>query len=205
MTIHPPYAVPFDLGGLSDRSVDLSIEPGAKERQSIAEWLGVMSVDALTAGVRLTRLGDERYRYEAQFSADVVQACVVTLAPVPSHLAAEFSREFRMEERSSARKMPAARSRAFANLDEEEVEALQGSVLDLAAPVLEELSLALDPYPRAPGAAFEPAREEKSAAESPFAVLAKLKQKPGRVARNGHKGGGKGRKKGARPAENRDD
>ena len=205
MTTQTPYAVPFDLGGLSDRGAEVRIEPGAGERASISEWLGVMSVDALTATVRLTRLRDDRYRYEAQFAADVVQACVVTLTPVPSHLTSEFSREFRMEGRSSSRKMPDARSWTLANLDEEEPEALQGSVLDLATPVLEELSLALDPYPRAPGAAFEPASEEKSPGESPFAVLAKLKLKPGREARKSRKGGGKGGKKSVQPPGNRDD
>jgi hypothetical protein len=44
--------------------------------------------------------------------------------------------------------------------------------------VLEELNLALDPYPRAPGVTFEAPKDEPKAAESPFAVLAKLKTVP---------------------------
>ena len=47
-----------------------------------------------------------------------------------------------------------------------------------AVPVLEEVSLALDPYPRAPGAKFEAPKDMEPARESPFAVLKALKEKP---------------------------
>ena len=47
--------------------------------------------------------------------------------------------------------------------------------VDLAAPLLEELTLALDPYPRAPGVAFAALKDEAAPTANPFAVLAKLK------------------------------
>jgi len=50
---------------------------------------------------------------------------------------------------------------------------LENDSIDLAAYVVEHLSLELDPFPRKPGAVFEPPAEEGSA--SPFAVLRKLK------------------------------
>jgi hypothetical protein len=43
--------------------------------------------------------------------------------------------------------------------------------------VLEELVLAIDPYPRKPGVAFQPPADEGGQAEHPFAVLKKLKTK----------------------------
>jgi hypothetical protein len=43
---------------------------------------------------------------------------------------------------------------------------------------LEELSLALDPYPKAPGAAFEVPPEPPAPADNPFAVLEALKRAP---------------------------
>jgi uncharacterized metal-binding protein YceD (DUF177 family) len=191
MTTPIPYARPFALDTLSGRGAEVSIEPRAGERAKIAEWLGVMAVETLAATVRITRLGEARYRYEAHFTADVVQACVVTLEPVPSHLAAEFSREYRVEERSRPRRLPLAGSQTPSNLDEDEPELLPNPVLDLAAPVLEELSLALDPYPRAPGASFEAKPQVDLPPESPFAVLSALKPKAARA----RKGAGKGDKK----------
>jgi uncharacterized metal-binding protein YceD (DUF177 family) len=57
-------------------------------------------------------------------------------------------------------------------------ELLDHPVIDLAAPFLEELTLSLDPYPKAPGAAFEVPPEPLAPTDNPFAVLEKLKKPP---------------------------
>jgi hypothetical protein len=56
------------------------------------------------------------------------------------------------------------------------VEPISGGTLDLGEAVAQQLSLALDPYPRAPGAAAT-ARETGPGDPSPFAALAKWKEK----------------------------
>ena len=106
----------------------------------------------------------------------MVQSCVVTLAPVRSTLEGAFERQFRV--------LPARARRAAPDVEpvvnDGDTEMLASGVVDLAAPVLEEFVLAIDPYPRAPGAVFEGPTEdepEESAAAKPFAALAKLKTK----------------------------
>ena len=47
--------------------------------------------------------------------------------------------------------------------------------IDLGAVTAEFLALGLDPYPRKPGVAYEPA-PERDPADSPFAALAKMKK-----------------------------
>ena len=47
---------------------------------------------------------------------------------------------------------------------------------DVAAPLLEELVLAIDPYPRAPGVEFETPQEPAETRENPFAALKSLKR-----------------------------
>jgi hypothetical protein len=54
----------------------------------------------------------------------------------------------------------------------EEIESLH---YDLAAPVLEEYTLSLEPYPRCPGVEFAAKDEPGEARQSPFAVLKTLK------------------------------
>jgi hypothetical protein len=54
----------------------------------------------------------------------------------------------------------------------EEIDSLH---IDLAAPVLEEFALSLDPYPRRPGVEFAPKSPDSAPAENPFAVLKDLK------------------------------
>jgi uncharacterized metal-binding protein YceD (DUF177 family) len=132
----------------------------------------------LAVTVRLAHLGNDDYSYEGEFSAEVVQACVVTLDPVRSVHSGTFSRRYRVMARPASRRSPGILE-AEAGNDEESPEIVASPVIDLAAPLLEELSLVLDPYPRAPGVRFEPPKEESQGKDSPFAVLAKLKQTRG--------------------------
>src|SRR5262249_9806543 len=123
-----------------------------------------------------------RYSYQAEFAAGVTQSCVITLEPVSSHLEGEFERSFLVTPRSPAmRRQMIEQSRShkveLSASDEEEPELLDGYELDLAAPLLEELALSLDPYPRAPGAELPAMTDAEPAKESPFAVLGKLKEK----------------------------
>lgn len=175
----PPYSHPLELAALSDRGVELSLSPDGAERARIAAWLGALDLPRLTATVRLARTADDVYRYEAEFTAEVVQACVVTLEPVPSVHTGTATRLYRVAAKPSRRHKRDAEVDIAVD-DEEGPELLSGSLLDIAAPVLEELSLMLDPYPRAPGVKFEAPRDEQQNKESPFAVLAKLRVTPPR-------------------------
>ena len=81
-----------------------------------------------------------------RLEADVVQSCVVTFEPVPAKIEAEFDRLFSRDVPEEA-------------LDEVEIDAeaelpepLVDGRLDLGEILAEELSLALDPYPRSPEA-----------------------------------------------------
>ena len=172
----PPYTYPFELAGLSERGAELSLSLDAEERARIAVWLGALEVPRLEATIRLARLDDGVYRYDADFTAEVVQACVVTLDPVPARHSGAAARRYRL-----IAKTPRRGSRDVdvdPGNDEDAPEVISSSLLDVAAPVLEELSLMLDPYPRAPGVAFEPPKDEAEGADNPFAVLAKLKVRP---------------------------
>ena len=54
---------------------------------------------------------------------------------------------------------------------------LEGDSVDIGEAVAEELSLSLDPYPRAAGAQIEGAEPAADAGHRPFEVLARLKGK----------------------------
>jgi len=179
-----PYTASFDLGTVRDRAVEVSLEPRPAERAEIAHWLGIEAVDSLKAVIQLSREGADEYAYRGHFEADVVQACVITLAPVPSHLSGEILRRFKVLPRPSTRRRkstpePLPAIPAIIDLtaaDEDTPELLDQPVLDLAAPLLEELSLGLDPYPKAPGAALDIPPEPVTPADNPFAVLEALKR-----------------------------
>jgi hypothetical protein len=63
--------------------------------------------------------------------------------------------------------------------EEDEVPEEIGSLhYDLAGPLVEEFFLAIDPYPRAPGVAFEGPKDAEDKPENPFAALKALKSEP---------------------------
>jgi len=57
--------------------------------------------------------------------------------------------------------------------DPDDIPADESGVVDLGEELVQQLSLALDPYPRAPGAEIPP--EHAGGAHGPFAALARLK------------------------------
>jgi hypothetical protein len=193
----------LDLAAVPDRGTELAIRPTEAERAAIAEWLGIEGVDSLTATVLVARKGQDQYLYEASFEAEIVQACVITLDPVRSHLSGNFRRIFRLLPKSAARRRKAVvEPPGVLDLfggDEDEPELLDSPIVDLAAALLEELSLALDPYPKSPGASFEAPPEAAAPVESPFAVLEKLKAPGAGAPRSGKSKGlprSRGKKRG---------
>ena len=145
------------------------------ERAALAAALEILSCDALQVSYRLSRAPDDGYRLKGKLTADVVQACVVTLAPVHDTVTAEFAVEFRPED-----EVRAAAGGAVDLEADTEIEPIKGTVMAAGRVVFEELAAALNPYPRRPGAEFAAPADPKQAAEiakeHPFAALAKLKE-----------------------------
>jgi hypothetical protein len=163
-----PISHPYELGRLGLAGDKVVLAPSQEERARIAQWAGVDAVEAFNATIELRKLTRAHYVFDAVLDADIVQGCVVTLDPVRSHITRAFTRELFLTQTKSL-------DTDVAPFDEEDGrEEIASLRYDLAAPVLEELVLAIDPYPRAPGVAFEaPAEEDKP--EHPFAALKGLK------------------------------
>jgi uncharacterized metal-binding protein YceD (DUF177 family) len=168
----------YDLADLSEAGYEARIVPDAKDLARLAEWVEVQVIEKFEGIVELRRQGRDRFLYEADLEVDVVQSCVVTLEPVTSHISRHFHRVLhlipnvhRFADKGGAVTIDAG--------DDDAPEEIARSRYDLAGPLLEEFVLAIDPYPRRPGVAFElpnAGQEPESAKpENPFAVLKVLK------------------------------
>jgi uncharacterized metal-binding protein YceD (DUF177 family) len=149
------------------------IEANQEERERLARRLGLVELPYLEADVALRRLAGGRVRLDATLRAAVVQPCVVSLEPVPGTVEAAFTLVY-------APDAPRTVEDLLVSGDEEIVEPLIDEKIDVGEAVAQELSLALDPFPRAAGASLppiEPAGAEPAGAKpSPFAALAKLRR-----------------------------
>jgi hypothetical protein len=171
MKDNPPLHHVFDLGGLSLAGSVVTVRAAGDELARLAEWAGVETVRAFAGTVDLRRVSQTRFNLEADLEADIVQRCVVTLEPVETRIARHIARELLLA--PNAR--PAEGELTLAAGDDDVPETIASLDYDIVAPLLEELVLAIDPYPRKPGAAFDPPAEPDDAPESPFGVLKTLK------------------------------
>lgn len=169
-------------------------------RSAIAERLGLL---ALRHFAWRGALGAERgeIAFDGVIEADLDQSCVVTLEPAPERIDEPVSRRWlppaRYAERIAALALRPEDDAAFAadSADQErgalgldlsadgadEIEPL-GDAIRLGPVLVEALALALTPYPRAPGVAFDGALAAPEGvaplddqASRPFAGLADLK------------------------------
>jgi len=165
-----PISQNFELGRLSQAGDAVVIAPSKDDLARIAEWADVDAVETFRAAVDLKKVTPTRFAIDAVLDADIVQSCVVTLEPVKSHIARTFHRDLFLTQTK-----PAMGEIDLAPVDEDGREEIASLRYDLAVPVLEELALAIDPYPRAPGVEFEPPPDDDQP-EHPFAALKALKK-----------------------------
>ena len=170
----PPLQRFFELGGLSQAGAEVTVKAKADELPGLAKWGGVDSVNRFTATVGVRRLSQSRFNFEADLTVDVVQSCVVTLEPVESRISRHIIRELQL-----APRLPQAEAGelTLAAGDDDVPEMIASLDYDLAAPLLEEYVLAIDPYPRKAGVAFDLPAAPEPPQSSPFAILKVLKDR----------------------------
>ena len=176
------YTVEIDRIPASGGHYAVTASP--EQRASVARRLDVLEVRALTAQFALKLGAGDIARVTGKVHAEIVQACVVTLAPVPAVIDEEIEAAFVRPERPDRKKPKDAEEEEVVGLDADDPpEVAEEGRIDLAELAVTQVALVLDPYPRAPGVTFDPAAAGLKASEEadpepagPFAALAKLKK-----------------------------
>jgi len=176
------FSRPLSVADLGAATREEHIEADASERRSLAERFAISAIDRLVADLRVGRIKRGSYvRVEGRLEAEVVQECVVTLEPVRSCIEEEFMLLFGGAESGEKE------NRTVVVTLEEEVEPIADGLIDLGEAVVEQLALALPPYPRSLAAdragvpqapeTPEEGQDRGESANKPFSVLASLKRK----------------------------
>ncbi len=174
------FSRPLALDRISTTQHREEVTATEKERAALAQRFGLLSLDNLTASFTLKRARRDLVRVKGRVSADLVQACVVTLEPIPARIDERFEVDFLEGEEPAV---------ADLELDAEAAEAPEPAPdgwVDLGELAAEQLGLAIDPYPRKPDAEIpgewtaEPGAEQAPVERpNPFAALGKLKENKG--------------------------
>jgi uncharacterized metal-binding protein YceD (DUF177 family) len=165
------FAHHFRLNQIRDgQRVDLAADEA--ERSSIADRLGLRSLDRLDAHATLERKG-ETVRAHGRLKAAVCQSCVATGEPVDAHVDEPFDIYFVPEPVSGS-----SDEEVELRSDDCDVAFHDGAAIDLGTAIADSLALSIDPYPRSAGAeaALKEAGVLSEAETGPFAALAKLRR-----------------------------
>lgn len=167
--MQPEFSRPIRL---APEPREVVLEATAAERDALAARFGILGIHALAARLMLRPEPGGTIRARGTLSAEVEQACVVTLEPVRQRVEAAIDLRILGEGETPADEDPDS---------PDEIES-QGGTAELGEAVAEQLALALDPYPRAEGAELPdfdpPETPEPSPPDrpNPFLGLAKLRR-----------------------------
>ncbi len=183
----PEFSRPIARERLGGQVIVEEISATPPERAALARRFGLLGFDLLRATAKIEPAdgadgpdGKGLLRLGGHLSAEVSQACVVTLEPVASRIEADFTLLYSLEPGPAP--APAGAVEVVVDPEAEDPpEPLGPGGLDLGEAVAQQLALALNPYPRAPGAALAEAPGAPAAAEAGpragFAVLEALKRR----------------------------
>ncbi|WP_253201088.1 YceD family protein [Sphingomonas quercus] len=177
MMLANEFARPIRLDTLGEGAREVTIAAEADERAALAKRFHLLSIERLEATAALRREG-ERVFVEGRLAAAVTQSCVATGDPLPATLDEPFALRFEPTTVAGAGDVVEEVELAEADLD---IVTYSGGTIDLGEAVAETLSLALDPFPRAPDAddRLREAGVLDEGEAGPFAALKALKDKLG--------------------------
>lgn len=172
MVSDSPWRETIRFSEVSRGPVKRTLEADELARARIARLLGLVSIQSLTAELRLKPWMDGA-EIDGRFSAEITQTCSVTADDFEESAEGEFvirvlppgSINAPQEEADEIELDPEA---------DDPPDVLEGEDIDLGGYVVEHLSLELDPFPRKPGAEFIAPKDDADL--SPFAVLRTLKK-----------------------------
>lgn len=175
----PAWHVPVAVEDVAEAGSHFELAANAEVRAAVAKLAGLRDLPRLTASFDVTPRGAGLH-VVGRVSATVGQSCVVTLEPLVNDVDETIDVVFVPQPLAAA---PGESTGAHDGLGEEGAdgpEPLVAGRVDLGALATEFLILGLDPYPRKPGAIFQPPQDVMPK-EGPFAALADLKK-------HGHEG-----------------
>ena len=173
----PLLSSTIDTGSIGDAGIIEHIEATEAERADVAARFKLISVDSLSADMDVRRSAAGLIVIDGVLRAEVVHTCVVSLEPAPQRIDEPFHLTLVPAGSKAAPPEPKPGAEILVDPEADQPEVVAGPTIDLGGIVIEHFSLALDPYPRAPGAELpaEAAVGADAPDPSPFAALAALK------------------------------
>lgn len=169
-----PWRVPVTVAQIPETGLHRDIEAEPAIRGALAGVAGLREILSTTASFDLTPKTGGRVHVGGHVRARIGQTCVVTLDPIENDIDEEIDLVFAPPEQIP---QLADLVDEAAESDEEipdPPEPIVNGIIDIGRLATDALLLAIDPYPRKPGAVFERPIIADDPEDHPFAALKAL-------------------------------
>lgn len=172
-----PVSFQASVTRLPQKGLPVVIEADAKQREALAKAHDLLSVEKFRAELLVTPWKRNGVKVSGHVEADIAQECVVTLDPLQAKIDETVEGLFLPEDSKLGRLGFEAGGEIHIDAEgPDSPETFSGDTIDVGALAEEFFGLAIDPYPRKPGAAL-PARGDDDASPGPEGPLQeKLRQ-----------------------------
>jgi uncharacterized metal-binding protein YceD (DUF177 family) len=188
-----PWRAFVNVAQIPDKGLHRDIEADGATRSAMADIAGLREIAFVRASFELSLRSGGRVHVKGQLTARIGQTCVVTLEPVENDIDEEIDLIFAPAEQIIEM------TEHFGGDDDdvetgeaelpEPAEPIVNGIIDLGRLATDVLFLAIDPYPRKPGAIFEQQITAADPEDHPFAALKALKSEPKKPKSGGHDDG----------------
>jgi uncharacterized metal-binding protein YceD (DUF177 family) len=170
-----PWRYQVLVAQIPDTGLHRDIEAASAVCEAMAELAEVREIRSAHASFDVTLTRDGRVHVAGQIRAVVGQICVVTLDPMETAIDEAIDLEFAPPEQIPQLSDLVDAAEESDKEIPDPPEPIVNGMIDLGRVATDALFLAIDPYPRKPGAMFEPKLEAADPQDHPFAALEALK------------------------------
>ncbi len=166
------FTYPIDVRTITERGIPVHLVADERDCARLAERFDLPQVLSFRADLTARRAG--LIVLEGNFTARVVQTCVVSMESFETDVAGEFKVFFDPDMKKTSDRI------IDIDVGDEDVEPVQNGIIDAAAVVAEQFGLNLDLFPKKTNQPFmyaDPLSEEEEAQKHPFAALKGLLKK----------------------------
>ncbi|TPJ42690.1 DUF177 domain-containing protein [Mesorhizobium sp. B2-5-13] len=163
-----PVSFFANVARLPQKGLPVVIEADPAQRAALAEAHGLLSVEAYRAELLVTSWKRNGVKVSGRVEADITQACIVTLDPVQARIDEPVEALLLPEDSKLGRQGFESAGEILLDADgPDSPETFSGDTIDVGALAEQFFGLAIDPYPRKPGASLG-AGDDTGSAENEF-------------------------------------
>jgi uncharacterized metal-binding protein YceD (DUF177 family) len=173
-----PWRVPIVVAQIPETGLHRDLEADQAIRHAVADVGGLREVLSVQASFDVTPMSGGRFQVAGHVRARVGQTCVVTLEDIENDIDEPIDLVFAPPEQIPQMAALVDEAGESDEVTPDPPEPIENGMIDLGRVATDALYLAVDPYPRKPGAVFEPVVEAADPEDHPFAALKALKAEP---------------------------